>query len=268
MNLSLVGSRVIVAGGSSGIGLAVARLFLAEGARVSLIARDEGRLLEAEAELKSGLSDGASETPELLPIVADVTQPEEVNRVVDAVSEAWGGVDSLVDAVGKGHRGLLRDLTAGEWEENWRLNVLSAALLAQATAGLMARQGGGQMVFLGAASGKQPTEGQLASNVHKAGLMAFVTTLATELAADGIRVNLVCPGRSLSERRLVKARQVSEEQGVTIEQYFDELSKSIPLGRLGEPEEVAALAVFLCSQRAGYITGQSICVDGGLVRSI
>lgn len=264
MNLNLEGSRVIVAGASSGIGLAAARLLLAEGARVALVARSEVKLRRAEADLRSRVDDESM----LISVAADVTKPDEVARVVSTVAEVWDGIDCLVDAVGKGHRGLLRDLTPAEWEENWRINVLSAALLARATAGLMARQGGGQMVFLGAASGKQPTAGQLVSNVHKAGLMAFVTTLAQELAPDGIRVNLVCPGRSMSERRLVKARQVSEEEGISVEAYFARLSASVPLGRLGDPEEVAALAVFLCSKQAGYITGQSICVDGGLVRSI
>lgn len=264
MNLNLEGSRVIVAGASSGIGLAAARLLLGEGARVALVARSEEKLRRAEADLRSEVDDESM----LASIVIDVTKPDEVERLVARVSEAWGGVDCLIDAVGKGHRGLLRDLTPTEWEENWRINVLSAALLARAVAAVMPSQGGGQMVFLGAASGKQPTEGQLVSNVHKAGLMAFVTTLANELAPDNIRVNLVCPGRSMSERRWVKASQVSEEEGISVEEYFARLSASIPLGRLADPEEVAALAVFLCSKQGGYITGQSICVDGGLVRSI
>lgn len=265
MNLELSGKRVIVAGGSAGIGLAAARLLLDEGARVAVLGRDPGKLKAVKLELQERRGGSAHD---LQTVAADVRVGAEVEAAVDRVAAAWGGLDGLIDSVGSGQRGLLRDLSAGDWEENWRLNVLSAALLARVCHQAMRRSGGGSMVFLGAASGKQPTEGQLVSNVHKAGLMAFVSTLAVELAPDRLRVNLVCPGRSMSPRRLEKARQVAEEEGTTVGEYFERLSASVPLGRLSEPDEVAALAVFLLSRRASYITGQSISVDGGMVRSI
>ncbi|BAS26368.1 SDR family NAD(P)-dependent oxidoreductase [Limnochorda pilosa] len=252
-----------MAGGSYGIGRAVARSLLEEGARVALLARN-GEALRAAADQLRREVPGA----ELPLIEADATKPEAVTRAMGHLEHEWGGVDILVNAVGRSHRGRLDELTPPEWAANWEVNVLSSALLARAARVPMARQGHGKMVFLGAASGKQPTEGQLASNVHKAGLLAFVKTLATELAPEGIRVNAVCPGRVMTPLRMEKAREESAEAGITVEEYFDRLRATIPLGRLARPEEVAAVVTFLCSEQASYVTGQAISVDGGLVRSI
>lgn len=204
----------------------------------------------------------------VLPFRADVTTESGVSGAVDVMLDRWGGIDVLVNAVGRGHAAHLSDASAQDWLDNWRINVLSSVLLAKAVAPVMSRAGYGRIVFLGAASGKQPTEGQVVSNVHKAGVAALGATLATELASSGILVNVVCPGRTLTPRRVANAERAASAAGITADEYLSRIAATIPLGRLAAPQEVGALIVFLCSKQAGYMTGQAICVDGGLVRSI
>ena len=263
MDLGLEGVRVLVAGGSSGVGLATASLFVGEGARVAVVARNGARLADAVSELGEKDRPGA-----IRGWAGDVTTEEGARGAVGAVVSAWQGLDVLVNAVGRGHRAPLDEADARRWEENWRVNILSSVLLAKEAVVPMARSGTGRIIFLGAASGRQPTEGQLVSNVHKAGVDALGATLAKELAPRGILVNVVCPGRILSHRRYARAEGDAGKEKVEVHEILSRTADTVPLGRLGTPEEVAGLIVFLCSSGASYITGQSICVDGGLVRSI
>ncbi len=261
MRLGVEGMVAVVAGASKGIGLATAKALLQEGARVVMAARNRSALEEAVSELPS--------SDDVLPVVADATDPQDAARVVGVAVSQWQGVDILVSAVGQGIRSTLQDATSGAWEENWRTNVLSAAIMAQAARPhLAASHRGGCIALLGAASGIQPTRGQLVSNVHKAALLGLGKSLALELASEGIRVNVVCPGRVLTERRLARAPGEALHAGVTVEEHLERIAQTIPLGRWGRPEDVADAILFLCSPRAAYITGQVLAVDGGLVRSV
>lgn len=263
MDLGLQGRVALVAGASRGIGLATAARLYAEGAVVVMVGRDQESLTRAALEVSS---DESSERVVAIP--ADVRSAEQVTRLVDAAERLEGRLDILVSAVGQGVRSTLASASASTWEENWRTNVMSAVTLTQAVCPTMQRAGDGRVLLLGAASGIQPTPGQLVSNVHKAALISLGKSLALELASSGIRVNVVCPGRILTERRARRAKDEAAAAGLTEEEHLAAIARTIPLGRWGTPDQIAALIVFLCSGPADYITGQVICVDGGLVRNV
>jgi len=262
MDLGLDNKVVVIAGASRGIGLAAARGFHEEGAKVVMVGRDPDALGAAATGL-GGDGNDAIET-----IAADVTRPEHAREVVTRALERWGRIDILVSAVGQGVRSTLESATPEVWEENWRTNLLSAVAMTRAVHPAMQKEGSGRIVLLGAASGIQPTPGQIVSNVHKAGLIALGKSLALELAAEGIRVNVVCPGRILTDRRERRAHAEAEALGITVDEQLARVARTVPLGVWGRPEQVAAMIVFLCSEQADYVTGQVIAVDGGLVRAI
>jgi 3-oxoacyl-[acyl-carrier protein] reductase len=261
MELGLKGKVAVVAGASRGIGLATAARLRAEGATVVMVGRDEQNLARAALRVS-----GSPSSEEVAVMPADVCSEEQTRGVVEAIERRWGRIDILVSAVGQGVRSTIDSADLTVWEENWRTNLMSAVTLARAVIPLMRRPGGGRVVLLGAASGIQPTPGQLVSNVHKSAVIALGKSLALELASENILVNVVCPGRILTERRAARLKDEAAAAGVTEEEYLDHVARTIPLGAWGTPDHVASMIVFLCSEPAAYITGQVIAVDGGLGR--
>ena len=249
-------------GASEGIGYATARLLAAEGARVALVARRPEPLAQAARRITAETGSPAHA------LAGDVTVATDCRRVVQEAVERLGGLEILVHAAGISYRGAFADLDDAAWEANYQLNVLAPVRLARLAIPHLRQAGWGRIVFVGAASGKQPSLHQSISNTHKAGLLALTKSLAEELAGEGILVNSVCPGRCLTQLWKRRAEQEAPREGLTAEQYLQRVAATIPLGRLATPEEVAAVIVFLCSQQASYVTGQSINVDGGLVRAI
>jgi len=262
MDLGLKNKVALVAASSQGLGRAVAEELAAEGASLVLCARDSKTLTETAAAIAE------STNAHVLAVPADVTIVEDIKRLVAAGIERFGRIDILVTNAGGPPAGRFEQLTREQWEQAIRLTLLSAVELArQVLPGMKARRWG-RILNITSIAVKQPVENLLLSNSLRAGLTGFARTLANEVASDGITVNNVLPGYTRTERLDELAQMMAQKQGISPNEFRSKWEQEIPMGRLGEPREFAALVAFLASERASYITGTSIQVDGGWTRSL
>lgn len=262
MDLGLKNKVALVAAGSRGLGRAVAEELAAEGASLVLCARDSRTLDETAAAIAK------SNDAHVLAIPADVTVTDDIKRVVEAGIERFGRIDILVTNAGGPPAGRFEQLTHEQWEQAIRLTFFSAIELTRQVLPGMKERRWGRILNITSIAVKQPVENLLLSNSLRAGLTGFARTLANEVAADGITVNNIMPGYTRTERLDELAQMMAEKQGISADEFRGKWEKEIPMGRLGEPREFAALATFLVSERASYITGTSIQVDGGWIRSL
>ncbi len=262
MDLGLKDKVAVVAGASQGLGRAVAEALAAEGARVALCART-ATTLEATAE-EIRRASGA----EVVPVPADVTRPAEVERFVNTAVERWGTVHIAVANAGGPPAKPFAALTLEDWKTAVELNLMSSVHLARAVLPRMRAQRWGRLVFLTSVAVKQPIDGLLLSNAVRSGVTGLAKTLANEYAADNVLVNTVCPGYTRTERLEELIATVSQQRGTTREQVIAGWAAEIPLGRLAEPREIGAVVTFLASEQASYVTGSSLAVDGGYVKSL
>ena len=262
MDLGLRDRVAIVAAASKGIGFAAARELAREGARVFLCSRDEERARMAADEI-------ASETGvEVVGVGADVTNDEDVARFVRLAEKRGGRIDVLVTNAGGPPSATFADANLDMYRQAFELNALSAIRLAQLVVPGMRERRWGRVVNITSISVKQPIMGLLLSNTVRAGLTGWAKTLSTEVAPDNVTVNSVAPGYTLTERQdeLTEAR--AKATGQTKEQLVEMRAAEIPMRRSASPEEIAAAVAFLASERASYITGVTLQVDGGWVRSL
>jgi 3-oxoacyl-[acyl-carrier protein] reductase len=261
MNLGLVGRVALVTAASKGLGRAVAEELAAEGATVAMCARGEAALRETADSI-------ASRGNEVLPIVGDVSRPEDVERIVSDTIARFGRVDILVNNAGGPPSGPFESLTPTQWEEAIRLTLLSAVNLTRLVLPGMKERRWGRIINVTSITVKQPVDGLMLSNSIRAAVTGFARTLANEVASFGITVNNVLPGFTRTERVEELARQTAEREGITAEEALEHSISQIPMRRLGDPREFAAVATFLASERASYITGASVAIDGGWIRSL
>jgi 3-oxoacyl-[acyl-carrier protein] reductase len=262
MDLGLKEKVALVTAASRGLGKAVAWEFAREGAHVAICARREDVLRATALEI-------AMDTEgEVFPIVADVTKPEDIQQLIYAVEEYFGQVDILVNNAGGPPTGTFMDFDDEAWEAALRLNLMSTIRLCRAVLPGMRDRRWGRIVNVTSASVKQPIDGFILSSAARSGVVGMAKTLANECAAEGVTVNNVCPGWTLTDRVKGLAEGRATKEGKTVRDVVDEYAVNIPARRLGQPEELAALVVFLASERAAYITGTTIQVDGGYVRSL
>ncbi len=255
MDLGLGGKRCVVTGASRGIGRAVADLLAAEGARVLTVARD-----------RDALAQGAPRDAELL--AADVTAPDAGERIVGACVQRLGGIDVLVNCAGATRKVALDELTDEDWDGQWALNVRGPQRLMAAAAPLMADAGWGRIVTVASSSGRRPSMRNAAYSVTKTAQLALSRHYAEAYAGRGVLVNAVAPGPTASELWLARGGildQEAREAGTDRATALAAAGAKLPLGRLGEPAEVAAVVAFLCSERAGDVAGATWAVDGGAV---
>ncbi len=262
MDLRYEGRRVLVVGASVGIGGAIARLLAEEGAHLLIASRSA----EGIAATADSIATATNNRPHTA--VGDITEAGAAEALVAAAQDALGGLDAVIDCVGGSIRSGFEALTDADWQANHVFNVLSAVRVVRAALPALRQGEAPAVVILGAAAARMPYPNQIVSNVHKAGLLALVKTLAAEYAHEGIRVNSVAPGRTVTRLWTERADRLAAERGITREAVFAEFAHEIPLGRFGQAEEVAAMAVWLASPRASYVTGQTVNVDGGIARGL
>jgi 3-oxoacyl-[acyl-carrier protein] reductase len=252
VNLGLDGKRVLVTGGSKGLGFAIAAELIREGARVAICARNEGEVLAAGREL------GAAHAQ-----AADVTEPNQVQAFVDDSAQALGGIDALVNNAGRAHPGGFETLSDADWGADLDVKLFALIRCSRAVLPHLRSAGGGRIVNIGAVYGRYPDPVFFGTSVNRAAGNSFTKTLALELAKDGILVNGVNVGFVVTPQwDNIHQRRASERPR---EEFFAELAaKEVPLGRFGTPDEVSGIVAFLLSDRARYITGASIDVAGGM----
>lgn len=262
MDLNLRGKVALVAGSSRGMGHAVARLLAAEGASVSMASRNEASLKEAAGRI-------AAETKsEVFAYPADLHLAGAIDHWASATVERFGGVDLLFANTGGPASGSALSFDDNAWKDAHELLVLSALRMARAVVPSMKQRGGGSIVFNTSTSIREPIANLALSNVERPAVAALSKTLAQELAPFKIRVNVILPGRIATDRvRELDALRASKE-GVSPQEQKARTEKLIAMGRYGTVDEFANAAVFLLSDAASYITGASLLVDGGMVKSV
>ncbi|HJS49910.1 MAG TPA: SDR family oxidoreductase [Gaiellaceae bacterium] len=245
MDLGLRGRSCLVTGSTRGIGLETARLLVAEGARVVTCGRG-----------------AAPRIGEVDHVVADLSQPGEPERAVDVAAERLSGLDVLVNNVGIARHSRFEDVSDDEWDAYWQLNVMSYVRAIRAALPAL-RDGGGAIVNVSSTAGKRPSTGMPHYSVTKAAVLSLSRLVADLYASDGLRCNAVTPGPTATDSWLGEGG-LAEQQGDR-DEVLAKVGAGRPLGRLARPEEIAAVIVFLCSERASYVTGAAWSADGGTV---
>jgi 3-oxoacyl-[acyl-carrier protein] reductase len=258
MDLGLTGRVALVTAASKGMGKASAMGLAAEGAKVVMCARTESDLKTAAEEIR------AKTRAEVLAIPADVTKKDDVTALVDRAIKTFGHIDILVANAGGPPRGYFEDMTDEQWQGAFDVSLLSAVRLVRGVLPSMKARRWGRILTIQSVSVKQPIPELLLSNAVRPGVAGMMKTLAGQLGKDGITVNTVCPGKIMTDRFL-GGQKIS---GLSREEYLARAVEDVPVGRVGTPEEFANVIVFLASERASYVTGVSVQVDGGLVRGL
>lgn len=262
MDLGLKDKVALIAAGSRGLGRAVAEELAAEGASLVLCARDTATLAETTASIAD--QTGAH----VLGVPADVTDARQVKHLVASGIERFGRIDILVTNAGGPPAGRFDQLSHEQWEHATRLTLYSAVHLAREVLPGMRTRRWGRILNITSIAVKQPVENLLLSNSLRAAVTGFARTLANEVATEGITVNNILPGYTRTERLEELAQMMAEKLGISADEFRAQWETEIPMRRLGDPREFAALAAFLVSERASYITGTSIPVDGGWIKSL
>ncbi len=253
MNLGLKNKVAIVLGASKGLGKACAKALAMEGAQVVIGSRDEKILKDTALELEKETGG------KILAVATDVTIPKDLENIVTQAIKEFGRIDILVNNAGGPSAGKFESFNDSQWQSAFEMNLLSAVRLIRLVIPHMRATGGGRIINSVSVAVKQPMDNLILSNSIRAGVVGMAKTLSRELAPDNITVNNVCPGLFSTQR--IKELYKDEEK-------MEKVIKDIPMGRLGDPEELASLVTFLASEKASYITGATIQIDGGMCRSL
>ncbi|MFK3960134.1 SDR family oxidoreductase [Guptibacillus hwajinpoensis] len=263
MDLNLEGKTVVVTAASKGLGKASALAFAKEGARVILSSRSED-------ELKKACEEVIEETgnDQITFRVCDVTEVDEINRLMTFAAETNGTVDVLINNAGGPPAGRFEDFSDDDWQNAFELNLLSFVRTSRAAIPYMKEKGWGRIVNIASSSIKQSLDNLILSNTFRAGIVGLAKSLSQEYAEHNILVNTVGPGRIGTDRVEQLDQFKADQLGMDVTDLKGQVEKSIPMKRYGEPDEFAKTVVFLGSGANTYMTGQSLVVDGGLVKAL
>lgn len=262
MDLGLRDRVALVAASSQGLGRACAHALSAEGAKVTICARDDRTLRAAADEIANTTGN------QLLAIVADLTSARDCRQVVQETVDFFGGLHVLVTNNGGPPTGYFFDFDDNEWYRAVDLTLMSAVRLIRAAVPHMREQKWGRIINITSVSVKEPLDNLILSNSLRAGVVGMARTLANQLAADGITVNNVLPGYILTERVRQMAETQARAQGKSTDEILAGFAEPVPIGRIGKPEELAAVVAFLASEQASFVNGASILVDGGRYKGL
>ncbi|MDA0263329.1 MAG: SDR family oxidoreductase [Chloroflexi bacterium] len=262
MDLGLKGKVAIVGGASKGLGRASAQVLAEEGAKVTICSRTSADLETAAEEIRS--STGA----EVMTYAADLDKLESITGLIAATVEQFGGLDILVNNSGGPPLARSVDATEEQWETAVQRSLIFFGRMCRESIPHLRQRGGGRIINILASTVYNPIPNLALSGATRMGVVAYSKSLADEVGRDGILVNNVCPGSILSERMLSNVTSRAKELGITVEEGLALRAQDTAVGRVGEPVELANLVAFLASDKSTYITGTTILVDGGLVRSV
>jgi 3-oxoacyl-[acyl-carrier protein] reductase len=262
MDLELTNKVAIVGGASKGLGRACAEVLAQEGAKVAVCSRSRSDLDKAAGEIRD-----ATRT-EVLAFAGDLDKPETIRELIAATVDRFGRLDILVNNSGGPPLARAHNATEEQWATAVQRSLLFFARMSREAVPHLKRQGGGRIINILASTVYQPIPNLALSGATRMGVVAFAKSLADEVGRDGILVNNVCPGSILSERMLSNVTARAKELGMPLEDALAQRAAETAVGRIGEPRELAYLVAFLASGKASYITGTTILVDGGLVRSV
>jgi 3-oxoacyl-[acyl-carrier protein] reductase len=262
VDLGIKGRVAVVAAASKGLGFAVARELAKEGAKIAICSRSPEQIASAARTIR------AETETDVFAAAVDVRDEGQVKTFFAKTYERWGRIDICVTNSGGPPSKLFCETQTEDWRAAIDLLLMSAVFFAREALPRMKAQNWGRFLAITSYTVKQPVDGMLLSNSIRAGVTGLVRTLANEYAPYGITVNNVCPGYTATDRIGELAKMMAERRAVTPEEVIAGWEKMIPAGRLGTPEEFAAVVAFLASERAGYVNGASVSVDGGIVRNL
>ena len=262
MELGLKDRVAIVAASSQGLGQAVAEGLAREGAKLALCARTQSTLNATAEDIRKRAG------VEVLAKILDVTVYDQVRRFVAETVEQFGRVDICVTNAGGPPAKPFRETTVEDWQAGINLNLMSTLYFAREVLPLMQKRKWGRFITITSASVKQPIDNLVLSNSVRSAVSGLVKSLSNEYARDNVLVNNVCPGYTLTARLDELSNKLAKAEGLTPESIRQRWASQTPMGRVGRPEEFANMVVFLASERASYITGASIAVDGGFVKGL
>ena len=262
MDLGINGKVALVCAASQGLGYAVAAELAAEGATLILCSRDDEKLQAASESIRK--KSGAN----VLGVAGDLSEPADIERIVATGIDRFGQIDILVTNTGGPPAGQFDSLTRESWDDATKLLLHSVLDLTRLVLPGMKERRWGRILNITSIASKQPVDNLMLSNALRAGLTGFAKTLANEVGSFAVTVNNILPGYTRTERLTELIDFLSSKEGISADEIRGRWEAEIPMRRLGEPREFAALAAFLVSERASYITGSSIAVDGGWTRSL
>jgi 3-oxoacyl-[acyl-carrier protein] reductase len=262
LDTGLKGKTALITASSKGIGKAVSEALAAEGCQIAICSRSKNNLLSAVKELKAKFDIDAFWS------ICDLNKLKDIETTYKAVTEQFGNVDILVNNCGGPIAGLFTSLEDKDWDQAYEQVMLSVVRFSRLVLPDMILHNWGRIINVTSISVKQPVEGLMLSNSFRAGVTGFAKTLSNEVSKYNITVNNVAPGLTLTNRLYELAVLEAKERGISHEDVLIEMSKRVPMNRLGGPEEIASAILFLASKHAGYITGNTIQVDGGYTKGI